>query len=210
MTRIIAGTARGQRLSVPPGSGTRPTADRVRESLMATIGHEMGGFAGLAVLDLYAGSGALGLEAVSRGATRAVLVERDRRAAATIAANAARLAMPQAQVVTASVASFLRRPAEPFDLVFLDPPYATAAEEVTAALEQLVSWLAPGALVVVERATRGPGLQWPAGLAPQSSRTYSETTIWYGQPSAGLSQAPEPSAGAPSGPRRAPQGGCDA
>lgn len=210
MTRIIAGSARGQRLAVPPGSATRPTSDRVRESVMAAISHQLGGFAGLAVLDLYAGSGALGLEAISRGAARAVLVEHDRRAAQVIAQNAAKLGMTQAQVVTAGVTPYLARQPELFDLVFADPPYATPGPQLTAVLAQLTCWLTPAALVVVERATRSSPLEWPDGLAARSSRAYSETTIWYGQPSAGVGGVPDPVAGGPPDPRCAPQGGCDA
>lgn len=181
MTRIIAGAARGRRLCVPPGMA-RPTTDRVREALFASLDHVLGGFPGLRVLDLYAGSGALGLEAASRGAARAVLVERDRRTAVGARANAMTVGMPGVQVVAAPVTGYLAGRAEPFDLVLADPPYAMAAAEVGQVLAALVrGWLAPNAVVVVERPTRNGGFTWPEGLVAQRQTTYGETTLWYGR-----------------------------
>jgi 16S rRNA (guanine966-N2)-methyltransferase len=182
MTRIIAGTARGRRIKVPPG-GTRPTTDRVRESLFAALDHMLGGFAGARVLDLYAGSGALGLEAASRGAAEVVLVEKDRPSAAIARANAQVVGVAGVHVVTSPVAAFLAGQPHPFDLVLADPPYAAPAAEVESVLARLVAgWLAPEALVVVERATRGGEFDWPAGIETVRRSTYGATTLWYGQP----------------------------
>ena len=181
VTRIIAGTARGRRLAVPSG-GARPTTDRVRESMFASLDHMLGGFAGARVLDLFAGSGALGLEAASRGASMVVLVERDRPTAAVARANAEVVAVPGIRVVAASVAAHLAGEPEPFDLVLADPPYATPASEVEAVLGRLTTgWLAPDAVVMVERATRGGDFSWPSGLVALRQRAYGATTLWYGQ-----------------------------
>lgn len=181
MTRVIAGVARGRRLKVPPG-GTRPTSDRVRESLFASLEHELGGLAGVRVLDLFAGSGALGLEAASRGAASVVLVERDRAAAAVARSNVAVVARDGVQVVATSVATFLGGPPQLVDLALLDPPYAMAAGEVGDVLAQLCrGWLVPGGLVVVERAARGGAFGWPPPLRALRERTYGGTTLWYGQ-----------------------------
>lgn len=181
MTRIIAGAARGRRLAVPR-SGTRPTADRVREALFGSLDHLLGGFAGARVLDLYAGSGALGLEAVSRGASRAVLVERDRRTAAIARENARVVGSERVEVVVAPVSTFLGRPPEPFGLVLADPPYALSGDEVDGMLQRLLAgWLAPAAVVVVERARAGTDLAWPSGLRAVREASYGGSTLWYGQ-----------------------------
>ena len=129
MTRIIAGAARGRRLKVP-SDGTRPTTDRVREALFARLDHLLGGFAGARVLDLFAGSGALGLEAASRGASAVVLVERDRRAAAVARANAATVGAPGVEIAAMTVAGYLAGAPRPFDLVLADPPYGVTSSEV--------------------------------------------------------------------------------
>lgn len=186
MTRIIAGTAGGRRLRTPPGETTRPTSDRVREGVFSTVEARTGGLAGLAFLDLYAGSGAVGLEARSRGAGRVLLVERDRRTARLARSNAVALGFGDVEVRAAAVTTLLRDgPAAPgaFDVVFLDPPYAVGADEVHAVLADLVAagWLTQQALVVVERSARGPGLAWPRGLAAVTDRRYGETRIWYGR-----------------------------
>ena len=184
MTRVIAGEAGGRRLAVPPGTSTRPTSDRAREGLFASVASELGSLEGLRVLDLYAGSGAVGLEALSRGASQVLLVESDARAAAVIKANIATIAMPGAQVRGEKVERLLARPPdrEPFDFVFADPPYAVAGSDVTRVLTLLTrDWLAPDALVVVERATRSGEVIWPGGLRPAKSRRYGEATFWYGR-----------------------------
>ncbi len=180
MTRIIAGTAGGRTLRTPPGAGTRPTSDRVREALFSAL-DARGAVAGSRVLDLYAGSGALGLEALSRGAAAAVLVESDGRAASVVRANAAALGFAAvARVVAGTVDRVLAGPPDaPYDLVLLDPPYAVDDQmlgEVLARLAQ--AWLAAGAVVVVERSTRSPEPGWPAGLAAERARRYGETTLW--------------------------------
>ncbi len=185
MTRIIAGAARGRRLAVPPGTKTRPTSDRAREGLFATVTAVHGPLAGAGVLDLYAGSGAVGLEALSRGAARAVLVESDPAAARVIRANITAVGLPGARLVTGRVATVLDRgpgdgPA--FGVAIADPPYAVAEQEITAMLTALLAegWLAGGALVAVERASRSGPVAWPAGYAADRSRRYGEATFWYG------------------------------
>ena len=184
MTRVIAGKAGGRRLRVPPGQGTRPTSDRAREGLFASLISEFGDLGRLRVLDLYAGSGAVGLEALSRGAARVLLVESDARAAAVIKANIGAVDLPNAAVVTDRVERLLGRPPDDgdrYDLAFADPPYAVTDEAVARVLVQLTNgWLAEGALVVVERATRSGPLDWPPGYAAAKSRRYGEATFWYG------------------------------
>jgi len=185
LTRIIAGAARGRRLAVPKGTVTRPTSDRAREGLFATVAAILGPLHGARVLDLFAGSGAVGLEALSRGAARVVFVESDARVARVIRANVAVVALPGGEVVCDRVERFLRRGPgdEPaVDLVVADPPYAVSGAEVTGMLAALTSrgWLKPGALVAVERATRSGAVAWPGGYIPDRSRRYGEATFWYG------------------------------
>jgi 16S rRNA (guanine966-N2)-methyltransferase len=184
MTRIVAGRARGRRLAVPPGDGTRPTADRVREALFSSLEAEFGALAGLRVLDLYAGSGALGLEALSRGAAHVLLVEAEHKAVRAITENVATVGLDGAVVQPARAEQVLAgTPAEPYDLVLADPPYALAGAAVTELLALLVDgWLATDALVVVERPRRAEPLAWPPGLVAQRERRYGETMLWYGRP----------------------------
>jgi 16S rRNA (guanine966-N2)-methyltransferase len=183
MTRIIGGSAGGRRLSTPTGPATRPTTDRVREALFSSIEAWCGSLQGLRFLDLYAGSGAVGLEAWSRGAGVVTLVESDRRTARLIAQNATTLGFPKAEVVPASVSSTLARlPSAPYDVVFMDPPYplddSAVGEEL--ALLSVQGWLVPGAMVVVERSSRSPQPAWPHGIDAERSKRYGETTLWYG------------------------------
>ena len=183
MTRIIAGTAGGRRLRTPTGDSTRPTSDRVREALFSAIDAELGSVSGLRFLDVYAGSGAVGLEARSRGAGVVTLVEHDRRTAALIRDNVQRLGFSGVDVVVAPVVRALAQPPRaPYDIVFLDPPYAGPVADVEATLVGLRDhqWLTPEALVVVERSTRGPQLTWPAGFTGDRSKRYGETLLWYG------------------------------
>jgi 16S rRNA (guanine966-N2)-methyltransferase len=183
VTRIIGGAAGGRRIVTPRGAATRPTSDRVREALFSAIESWCGSLHGLRFLDLYAGSGAVGLEAWSRGAGVVTLVEHDRRTAALIAQNARTLGFPRADVVTGSVAATLRRPpSAPYDVVFLDPPYPVADQAVANDLAALASegWLVPGALVVVERSARSPEPAWPDSFTAIRERRYGETTLWYG------------------------------
>jgi 16S rRNA (guanine966-N2)-methyltransferase len=187
VTRIIAGEARGRRIATPPGRSTRPTADRVREALFSAVDAAAGSLHGLRFLDLYAGSGAVGLEARSRGAGPVTLVEQDRRAAAVIRRNAAGLGFPEVEVrVAAALRALQTPPGTPYDVVFLDPPYDLPDDDVTAVLGALTShgWLAAGALVVVERSARGGAPSWPAGLQADRTRTYGETVLWYGRATA--------------------------
>ncbi|GAA4676795.1 16S rRNA (guanine(966)-N(2))-methyltransferase RsmD [Phytohabitans rumicis] len=185
MTRIVAGTLGGRRISAPAGDRTRPTSDRVREALFSAL-ESMIDLDGARFADLYAGSGAVGLEALSRGAAHVLLVESDARVARVIRANIAALgAAPAARLATAKVSTVLTAGPEdgPYDVVFLDPPYAVPDEEVTAALVALVGggWLAADALVVVERSTRSGALTWVQGITGEHSRRYGETTLWYGR-----------------------------
>jgi 16S rRNA (guanine966-N2)-methyltransferase len=141
---------------------------------------EIGNLDGVRWLDLYAGSGAVGLEALSRGAAEVVLVESGPRAAGVIRENVERVGLSGATVVAAGVERYLSGPAREFDVVFADPPYALP---VTAILHSLhgAGWLAPGALTVIERATRSGELSWPDGYVPGKARRYGETTFWYGR-----------------------------
>ncbi|WP_377641498.1 16S rRNA (guanine(966)-N(2))-methyltransferase RsmD [Oryzobacter terrae] len=182
MTRVIAGVAGGRTLRTPPGPGTRPTSDRVREALFSAL-DARDAIKGTRVLDLYAGSGALGLEAASRGAASVVLVEHDRRAADVIAANARDLGFADVGVVRSTVLSALAPdPAEgeAADLVFVDPPYDVDEDALGLVLDRLGGgWLAPGGLLVVERSTRSPEPSWPDGIARVGKpRKYGETTVW--------------------------------
>jgi 16S rRNA (guanine966-N2)-methyltransferase len=184
MTRIVAGAARGRRLAVPPGRSTRPTSDRAREGLFSALEAALGSLAGARVLDLYAGSGAVGLEAASRGAAAVTLVESDRRAADVIRANAAVVAPDRARVVAAPVSRWLQGASGPaYDVVFLDPPYDLPDATVMAVLTGLAerSLLGPGAIVVLERASRGGEPAWPPGFTGERSRRYGEATLWYGR-----------------------------
>ncbi|HYH34722.1 MAG TPA: 16S rRNA (guanine(966)-N(2))-methyltransferase RsmD [Nocardioides sp.] len=195
MTRIIGGTAGGRRLQTQRGSHTRPTSDRVREALFSTIESWCGSLSGLRFLDLYAGSGAVGLEAWSRGAGVVTLVEQDRRAAALIRDNARAVGFPAATVVTGSVSATLRRPPPaPYDLAFLDPPYPHDSESVAEDLQALhdFGWLVPGALVAVERSTRSGAPRFPDGFEQLRERRYGETTLWYGHAASSRDATPAP------------------
>jgi 16S rRNA (guanine966-N2)-methyltransferase len=186
MTRVIAGRAKGRRLAVPPGHGTRPTSDRAREGLFSTWESLLGGpLQGERVLDLYAGSGAVGLEALSRGAAHTLLVETDARAVRTLRDNARSLGLPGAEIKAGKAEQIIRTPAppDPYDLVFLDPPYAVRDDDLREILLTLRTggWLAADALVTVERSTRGGEFGWPDGFAAIRSRRYGEGTFWYGR-----------------------------
>jgi 16S rRNA (guanine966-N2)-methyltransferase len=221
VARVIAGEAGGRRLAVPDGRDTRPTSDRAREGLFATVSSMVGLLAGARVLDLYAGSGAVGLEALSRGAEHVLLVENGTRAARVIRQNIDAIGLPGAAVIADRVERVLARgpaggqaspapaggqaspapaggqaspapaggqaspaPAggDRYDVVFADPPYALADAAVSEMLILLADggWLAPGALVIVERATRSGPLRWPDGFVPDRARKYGEATFWYG------------------------------
>lgn len=182
MTRIISGRAGSLVLDVPD-AGTRPTSDRVRESLFGAL-EAADAVRGAAVLDLYAGSGALGLEAVSRGAVSADLVEKSQKAAGIAQRNAGRVAKAigreaAVRVHRISADAFLRSARGPFDLVFLDPPYDVGEAELASTLALLVPALAPGASVVVERASRSPEPAFPEGLVGTRSKRYGDTALWW-------------------------------
>lgn len=194
MSRIIAGSARGTLLRGAVGQRTRPTTDRVREALFSMLATWAGAadaapeeqLADMALLDLYAGSGAIGLEAISRGASRAVLVENHRQALESIRRNLAATGMAdRVQVQPVNVTTFLAGSPEQFDVVWLDPPYSTSNVEVEAVLVRVAqSWLASDGLVVVERSSRDPALRWPAVLADNWTRRYGETQLHFGRPAA--------------------------
>ncbi|GGO93848.1 16S rRNA (guanine(966)-N(2))-methyltransferase RsmD [Wenjunlia tyrosinilytica] len=185
MTRVIAGAAGGRRLAVPPGQGTRPTSDRAREGLFSTWESLRGGLRGARVLDLYGGSGAVGLEALSRGAEHVLLVEADSRAARTIRENVRAVGLPGAEVRAAKAERIAAAgaPRTPYDVVFLDPPYSMADDDVREILLTLLveGWLDEGALATVERSSRGGEFHWPAGFEALRARRYGEGTLWYGR-----------------------------
>ncbi|MFN2536041.1 MAG: 16S rRNA (guanine(966)-N(2))-methyltransferase RsmD [Pseudonocardiaceae bacterium] len=186
MVRIVAGVAGGRRLAVPP-HGTRPTSDRVREAVFSTL-QARRDLQGARVLDLYAGSGALGLEALSRGAAHVRFVESDRRAAAVVRRNVEALGLggqggSAVQVSIADVPVVLRGGADqPYDVVLADPPYALDDGALSAVLGALVSggWLAPAAVIVVERAARALPPAWPDGVFELTNRRYGDTAVYYG------------------------------
>jgi 16S rRNA (guanine966-N2)-methyltransferase len=182
MTRIIGGSAGGRRLRTPPGEATRPTSDRVREALFSALESQLGSLTGLRFLDLYAGSGAIGLEARSRGAGAVTAVESDRRTARLVEANAASLGFDGIEVRAHPVARVLASAAvAPYDVVVADPPYPlenTALEEVLLLLVHH-GWVGDGSLVVVERSARTPEPRWPEGLVLLRSKAYGETVLWY-------------------------------
>ncbi|MBD3690209.1 RsmD family RNA methyltransferase [Nanchangia anserum] len=175
MPRIIAGSAKGCRLAVP-AQGTRPTADRVREAVFSRL-TSLGAIERARVLDLYAGSGALGLEALSRGALHADLVERAAAAAKVCRDNIAATGLP-ARLHRASVMTFLEETRSEWDLVFADPPYDLSGADLDAVLTRLASHVSGDAVVVVERARRDgcPAPQaWPGAWRGYK---YGETTVW--------------------------------
>jgi 16S rRNA (guanine966-N2)-methyltransferase len=177
--RVIAGSAGGRRLVAPKGAA-RPTTDRLKEALFASLGRHRTD--GATVLDLYAGSGALAIEALSRGAARAVLVDHDRAAEAAILANLETVGFADvARFQRSTVAAFLAAPAPeaPFDVVFLDPPYGTPTEEVAAALAALATggFVAAGGTVVVERPKHGEPLPLPDGWGVEKERAYGDTLL---------------------------------
>jgi 16S rRNA (guanine966-N2)-methyltransferase len=181
MTRIIAGEYGGRRIQTPKGDGTRPTSDRVREALFSSLESELGGFEGVRVLDLFAGSGALGIEALSRGAEHAVFVEASQQAAAVVKRNLTDLGASGTVVRSKAERFVVDGDADLFDLVFVDPPYAMASAQVTALVDAVKeSFAAEGALFVVERATRDPFV-WPDDAEGLRSKKYGETSLWYGR-----------------------------
>jgi len=187
VTRIIAGAAGSLRLEVPK-AGTRPTSDRVREAIFSALA-SWGMIEGSRVLDLYAGSGALGLEAVSRGASAAVLVEKHPQAAQVAQRNARTVAAafregsPRIDVARQSVQGFLDGAmASDYSVVFIDPPYELGEAELAQNLAALVPLLAADAVVMVERSSRSPEPDWPDGLERFKEKRYGETALWWAEP----------------------------
>ena len=182
MTRIIGGVARGRPIRVPPGGRTRPTSDRAREGLFNTLA-SLVELPGARFADLYAGSGAVGFEALSRGASQALLVDQSPAAVRTLRINAVALGCTAAEIVCRSVQNVIEvTPRHAFHVVFLDPPYNVPNVELTTVLACLLShsWLHPDGLCVVERSRRSGQLIWPDGLVTIRTRTYGEGVLWYG------------------------------
>jgi 16S rRNA (guanine966-N2)-methyltransferase len=182
MTRIVAGDAKGRRLAVP-AKGTRPTSERAREALFNSL-RGLVDLDGARVLDLFAGTGAVGLEALSRGAAEVDFVESDRGACEVLRRNITAVGLDGATLHRAQVASYLvgRDPDQPFDLAFLDPPYAFSDEHLATLLGSLVTgWLAPDAVVVVERSARSAEPRWPTQVTLLKQRRYGEGMLWYGR-----------------------------
>ena len=187
MSRIIAGAAGGTPLNAVPGSLTRPTTDRVKEALFSRL-EAFGAISGARVLDLYAGSGSLGVESGSRGAGTVELVESDAKASGVCQRNAdlinGVLGRKAVTVHRSKVEPFLDRAAESatWDLVFLDPPYPLDELALAAVLRKLADHLAPAAVVVVERSSRSPEPAWPEALARFAEKKYGETRLWFAEP----------------------------
>ena len=190
--RVVAGSVRGRRIAAPPGTDTRPTTDRVREAMFNALG-SLGAVDGAVVADLFAGSGALGIEALSRGAASAHFVESDRRAVAVIEENLATLGLDDRGVV-------LRRPVEgalddlpaPLDLVLADPPYSF--EEWAALLGEVAPRLADDGLVVIES---GRAIDLPPGWERVRERTYGGTVVLFARPEPPATGAPDPTGAHP-------------
>jgi 16S rRNA (guanine966-N2)-methyltransferase len=180
--RIIAGAARGRKIDAPQGA-TRPTSDRAREGVFSTISSLFGELHDLRVLDLYAGTGALGLEAASRGATSVDLIENDPKAVTVCRANIEKVGIPGVKVHALAVEKWLTQEVAPapYDIVLIDPPYSLANDRVEHVLELLVSQglLSERALVSVERESKSPAFAWPAGYVAERERAYGLAIVRY-------------------------------
>ena len=183
MTRIIGGDFRGRSIKVPDAE-TRPTSSRVREAIFSSVEHAVSGLDDLRVLDLFSGSGAFGIESISRGAAEAVLIEKDLRAADTLHTNVANFGIKNARVVIADAFTDVAQKSGrgTFDVVFIDPPYSFADQDVNSLIANLVKndWLNDYALIVVERGSRSQ-VQWPESVEELRKKVYGDTSIWYGQ-----------------------------
>lgn len=188
MPRIIAGRAKGRRFPAPPGERTRPTSDRVRESLFNAVvdwadtvdADPADALDGIAWLDLYSGSGAVAMEAASRGADPVVAVEADRRTARMIETSAQSLDL-RLRVVTQRVETHVAAAPRPMDVVWADPPYDQPSDALDDILTSLTrGWLARTALVVLERDDRASAPQWPRGFTQTWERRYGGTVLYFG------------------------------
>ncbi len=171
--RIIAGKWRGRKLVAPPGPATRPTADRVREALFSMLASRLGGFEGLRVADLFAGTGALGLEALSRGAGHCTFVENDRQALDILQHNIGKLGAEGLSDVRTRAVEDLPAPVEPYDIILMDPPYGAGLAQV--ALDRVAGWLASGGWISVE--IHGETLKPPSPLAVAAERRFGKATV---------------------------------
>jgi 16S rRNA (guanine966-N2)-methyltransferase len=183
MTRIVAGSAKGRRLVVPQ-RGTRPTSDRAREAMFSSLAGLVD-LEGIRVLDLFAGTGAVGLEALSRGAAAVCFVESDRAVCEILRRNVEAVGLPGAEIHRRPAAAYLVGAGadEPFGLVFADPPYAFGDEPLSVLLTALATprWLADSAIVVVERSARGGEPRWPESIETIKHKRYGEGVLWYGR-----------------------------
>lgn len=176
--RVIAGVARGRRLTAPPGQDTRPTSDRVKEALFSSLAPRL---RGARVADLYAGSGALGIEALSRGAESATFVERDGSAQVALSDNLTRTGLlTQAVVLREDVCRALQvgLPGAPFDIVLIDPPYQVDPAELEEVLRLVAPITVTGGVVVVELGRRRHPPAWPERLLPRRERRYGDTVLY--------------------------------
>ncbi len=185
MSRVIAGVAGGQRLASVPGDNTRPTTDRVKEALFSRLdAYEV--LDGARVLDLFGGSGALGCEALSRGAAYVDFVDHYPKAIAVIEKNAGLMKKSvsgTSKVHKMTAASFVEHySGAPYDVVFIDPPYALENDVLFSLLEKLVAHVVEGSVIVLERSTRSPEPDLPEGLESFATKQYGETTLWYVEP----------------------------
>ncbi|MFE4197729.1 16S rRNA (guanine(966)-N(2))-methyltransferase RsmD [Paenarthrobacter sp. NPDC056912] len=187
LSRIISGAAGGNPLTSVPGTATRPTTDRVKEALFSRL-ESLAVIGDARVLDLYAGSGSLGLESASRGARTVDLVEFDAKASEVCQRNATMvnqiLGSRKVSVHRSKVESFLERAGEQdvWDLVFLDPPYPLEEEALSSVLAKLAPHLDDAAVVVVERSSRSSEPGWPEGLECFADKKYGETKLWFAEP----------------------------
>lgn len=182
MTRIISGAVGGRRLVVPAGNVTRPTSERAREGLFNTLSTYLD-LDGARVADLYSGTGAVGLEALSRGASHALFVDRDPMAIRALRRNVSALGLSGAEILQAAVERVVQNTSgNPYDVIFLDPPYAMRDEGLAEVLSRLenAAWLAADGICVVERSHRSGPVSWPDGLDALRDRRYGEGVLWYG------------------------------
>ncbi|MFX4271130.1 16S rRNA (guanine(966)-N(2))-methyltransferase RsmD [Propionibacteriaceae bacterium Y1685] len=190
MTRIIAGSHGGRRLTMPAGQGTRPTSDRVKEAVFTALTSWLGtvgadpadSLADQGFCDLYAGSGAMGLEAASRGAAPVLLVERERKASGVIRRNADDLGLG-VEIASARVETLVAQPSPTaYDIVWLDPPYDVSSDALDRVVADLVGqgWIAPNGIIAIERSGRSTAPQWPDGFTDGWTKNYGDTAVHFG------------------------------